>query len=84
MQVGMLEIYNDEVFDLLSPAAQGATKAADKKREARMNGEKATLDIRRGADGNIEVPGLTKEPVNSIQDVMNLLKRGNASRAMND
>lgn len=81
LQIGMLEIYNDEVFDLLSPAAQGSATVADKKREARMNGEKATLDIRRSADGHIEVPGLTKEPVNSIQDVMDLLKRGNSSRA---
>jgi kinesin family protein C2/C3 len=81
LQIGMLEIYNDEVFDLLSPAAQGSATAADKKREARLNGEKATLDIRRSADGHIEVPGLTKEHVKSIQDVMDLLKRGNSSRA---
>lgn len=79
LQIGMLEIYNDEIFDLLSPVAQGS--AAEKKREARMQGEKATLDIRRSADGRIEVPGLSKEPVNSIQDVMDLLKKGNSNRA---
>lgn len=81
LNIGMLEIYNDEIFDLLSPASQGSATAADKKREARITGEKATLDIRRNADGHIEVPGLTKEPVNCIQDVMDLLKRGNSSRA---
>lgn len=81
LNIGMLEIYNDEIFDLLSPASQGSATAADKKREARITGEKATLDVRRSADGHIEVPGLTKEPVNCIQDVMDLLKRGNSSRA---
>lgn len=80
LRIGMLEIYNDEVYDLLSSSADGVA-AADKKREARKTGEKATLDIRRSADGHIEVPGLTKEPVGSIDDVMNLLKRGNSNRA---
>lgn len=79
LNIGMLEIYNDEIYDLLSPNFQGS--AAEKKREARMAGEKATLDIRRSPEGRIEVPGLTKEPVNSIQDVMDLLKKGNSNRA---
>jgi kinesin family protein C2/C3 len=80
LELGMLEIYNDEVYDLLSASADGVSASA-KKREARQNGEKATLDIRRSEDGRIEVPGLRKEPVGSITDVMNLLRRGNANRA---
>ena len=80
LAVGMLEIYNDEVYDLLTDLPAGAT-AADKKQNAIKTGGKATLEIRRNADGLIEVPNLTKEKVNSIEDVMALLKRGNSCRA---
>jgi kinesin family protein C2/C3 len=80
LQLGMLEIYNDEIYDLLRAHA-GVGSKADQKREARKAGVKATLDIKRSADGRIEVPDLTKEPVTSIEDVMALLKKGNASRS---
>ena len=80
LAVGMLEIYNDEVYDLLTDLPAGAT-AADKKQNAIKSNGKATLEIRRNADGLIEVPHLTKEKVNSIEDVMALLKRGNSCRA---
>ena len=80
MQIGMLEIYNDEIYDLLGPIAQAGDKEAQK-REAKKLGIKATLDIRRSAEGSIEVPNLTKEPVESIKDVMDLLKKGNKSRS---
>lgn len=70
INVGMLEIYNDGVYDLLLKTD---------KRNAKQ--KKTTLDIKRDKDGKIEVPGLTKEPVNSIADVMKLLKRGNVNRA---
>mmetsp|Transcript_23736 Transcript_23736/g.36661 ORF Transcript_23736/g.36661 Transcript_23736/m.36661 type:complete len:1384 (+) Transcript_23736:91-4242(+) len=80
LQVGMLEIYNDEVYDLLSELSGGNT-VADKKRQAKESGSKATLDIRRSADGLIEVPNLTKESIASVEDMMKLLKRGNSNRA---
>ncbi|KAI2507836.1 hypothetical protein MHU86_6616 [Fragilaria crotonensis] len=81
LRLGMLEIYNDEIYDLLAAHSTAGSSKADQKREAKKAGVKATLDIRRSADGRIEVPGLLKEPVNSIDDVMSLLSRGNASRA---
>jgi len=77
----MLEIYNDEVYDLLSDLADASSTKEEQKRNARNAGAKATLEIRRSQKGHIEVPNLTKEPVTSIQDVMSLLKRGNANRA---
>jgi len=80
LQVGMLEIYNDEVYDLLSELSGGNT-VADKKRQAKETGGKATLEIRRSADGLIEVPNLTKESIASVDDMMKLLKRGNSNRA---
>lgn len=81
LRLGMLEIYNDEIYDLLAAHSTAGSSKADQKREAKKAGVKATLDIKRSADGRIEVPGLLKEPVNSIDDVMSLLSRGNASRA---
>jgi len=79
INVGMLEIYNDECYDLLG--AEGSS-LAEKKKEAQKAGGKASLDIRRNQDGRIEVPNLVKEPVHNIQDVINLLKRGNKHRAV--
>eukprot|EP00536_Pseudo-nitzschia_multiseries_P011325 jgi/Psemu1/243727/estExt_Genewise1.C_3790017 len=74
-----LEIYNDECYDLLG--ASGAT-LAEKKLEAQKAGGKASLEIRRNKEGRIEVPNLTKEPVNGIEDVFELLAKGNKNRAV--
>jgi kinesin family member C2/C3 len=78
LELGMLEIYNDEVYDLLS--SEGSSMA-EKKEGAMRAGGKASLEIRRSKEGRIEVPNLTKEKVESIQEVMQLLKRGNGNRA---
>lgn len=78
IEVGMLEIYNDEIFDLLS---SGGGSMAEKKESAMSAGGKTSLDIRRNDDGRVEVPGLSREKVDSIDDVMELLKRGNGNRA---
>jgi len=67
IRVGMLEIYNDGVYDLLVKSDP---------REARKKG----LEIKRDKLGNIHVEGLTKEPVTTLLDVLKLLKRGNDSR----
>jgi kinesin family protein C2/C3 len=78
LKVGMLEIYNDEIYDLL--ATSGAT-VQEKKDEAMRAGGKSSLEIRRDKDGRVEVPNLTKEAVTNIKEVMLLLKRGNSNRA---
>lgn len=78
LKVGMLEIYNDEIFDLL---ATSGSSMKEKKEGAMKAGGKASLEIRRDADGRVEVPNLTKEDVSSIEEVMELLKRGNSNRA---
>ena len=68
INVGMLEIYNDNVHDLLVKL--------DKR-----NGKKQSLEIKRDKEGSIVVAGLTKEPIDNLKDVVKLLKRGNESRA---
>mmetsp|Transcript_12148 Transcript_12148/g.13739 ORF Transcript_12148/g.13739 Transcript_12148/m.13739 type:complete len:1345 (+) Transcript_12148:254-4288(+) len=78
VEIGMLEIYNDECYDLLGT---GGSSLAEKKKEAQKAGGKTSLDIRRNKEGRIEVPNLTKEPVDSIKDVFSLLEKGNKNRA---
>jgi len=79
VEIGMLEIYNDECYDLLG--ASGAS-LAEKKLEAQKAGGKASLEIRRNKEGRIEVPNLTKEKVENIEDVFELLAKGNKNRAV--
>lgn len=78
LKVGMLEIYNDEIYDLLT--ASGSSMR-EKKEESMKAGGKASLEIRRSPEGRIEVPNLTKEDVTDIDGVMKILERGNANRA---
>jgi len=78
LSLGMLEIYNDEIYDLLGSTGSSMQEKID---GAKRAGGKASLEIRRDKDGRIEVPNLTKENVTSIQEVMDLLKRGNSNRA---
>lgn len=78
LELSMLEIYNDEAYDLLD--AESASMA-DKVEQAKAAGGKASLEIRKNKDGRIEVPNLSKHGVESIEDVMALLKKGNQNRA---
>jgi len=78
IKIGMLEIYNDECYDLLESTGSSLEQ---KKKDASANGGKASLEIRRSKEGRIEVPSLTKEPVTCLEDVIKLLKKGNANRA---
>lgn len=78
IDIGMLEIYNDECYDLLESTGSSLEQ---KKKDAVAHGGKASLEIRRSKEGRIEVPHLTKEPVSCIEDVISLLKKGNANRA---
>jgi len=72
IEVGMLEIYNDEVYDLLDPGFASSSIGSPKKK---------ALDIRYGADKTVEVPGLIKESVNTVSEVLSALDRGNSNRA---
>jgi len=71
IEVGMLEIYNDEVYDLLDPnflSTQGSP-------------QKRSLGVRHGGDNVVEVPDLRKEKVSSVSEVLLALDRGNMNRA---
>jgi len=72
IEISMLEIYNDEVYDLLD-SGLGATGGTPR--------GKKSLDIRHGEDQTVEVPGLIKEKVDSVASVLAALDRGNLNRA---
>ena len=68
----MLEIYNDEVYDLLDLGLSSRSTGIPRKK---------TLDIRLSAENTVEVPGLVKESVSTVTEVLNVLDRGNSNRA---
>jgi kinesin family protein C2/C3 len=68
----MLEIYNDEVYDLLDSGFSSSSTGFPRKK---------TLDIRLSAENTVEVPGLIKENVSTVTEVLNVLDRGNSNRA---
>ncbi|KAL3787803.1 hypothetical protein HJC23_003552 [Cyclotella cryptica] len=72
IEVGMLEIYNDEVYDLLAPSLT---------KDSHGTFQRKSLDIRHGTENTIEVPGLTKEKVTNVNEVLAALDRGNSNRA---
>eukprot|EP00752_Nemacystus_decipiens_P005084 g4614.t1 len=91
VKVAMLEIYNEDVRDLLSessssvsPPASGGS-AGDVGAGAEWGSgalNAAKLEIRRDQDGRVQVPGLTQVVVSSAEEVLSLLERGGGARAV--
>ena len=65
--VSLMEIYNEQVYDLLSQSGGGNSGTG--------------LDIRQAPDGSVSVPGLHKVVVQNLDDVMEVFSKGSASRA---
>jgi len=63
IELGMLEIYNDNVRDILSP-------------------DVVSIDLKRDLAGKIQAQGLTKVSVSSLQDVIEVMTRGNRNRSV--
>jgi kinesin family protein C2/C3 len=66
--VAMMEIYNEEVRDLL------VSTSSDEKKQA--------LELRGGKDGGIRVVNLVREVVRSLDDIQAIFERGNSNRAV--
>ncbi|RHZ30012.1 hypothetical protein DYB37_000485 [Aphanomyces astaci] len=73
LRVEYLEIYNEELRDLLHP------ETSSKVQTTRCNGH-CNLSIREDADGHIVVTGAKSQAVQSPDDVMRLLSMGSAAR----
>mmetsp|Transcript_31054 Transcript_31054/g.71031 ORF Transcript_31054/g.71031 Transcript_31054/m.71031 type:complete len:686 (+) Transcript_31054:59-2116(+) len=66
LKVSIVEIYNDEIKDLLS-----------------IEDERKKLQVRQGKEGRqVEVPGLTTQPVTNAQEVQDLLDLGQKNRSV--
>jgi kinesin family protein C2/C3 len=65
------------VYDLLDPEFSKSSSGTPRNGTPR----KKSLDIRHSADNTIEVPGLIKENVSTVSQVLNALDRGNSNRA---
>eukprot|EP00968_Pinguiococcus_pyrenoidosus_P003173 scaffold186_cov257-Pinguiococcus_pyrenoidosus.AAC.2 len=63
-----LEIYNEQVYDLLAEPDDAIT------------GKKKALRLAQGASGGVEVKGLTSFPVSSIAEGMRLVDEGGRNR----
>ncbi len=78
VDISMLEIYNEQVHDLLHEATGSGQASSDS----------APLDIRQGADHLVSVPGLRQVTVNSMEDVLRVFhsakSRATASTALNE
>lgn len=73
VQVGMIEIYNEEVRDLLAPVSTASVLDSTPRSKS--------LDIRRNPkDGEIEVISLKRESVSNVNDVRTLLQKGHERR----
>ena len=73
VSVAMLEVYNENLRDLLLGAPDGSGNKENQK-------DKDKLEIRQGPEG-LWVPGLTELPVASLHDVTRLLSVGGKARA---
>ena len=64
VELSILEIYNEEVFDLLGESQETAT----------------SVELKRDNEGKIKVPNLTKVPVSSVQDFLIASRKANKNR----
>ncbi|CAH8359364.1 unnamed protein product [Eruca vesicaria subsp. sativa] len=69
ISVSVLEVYNEQIRDLLVPASQNASAAK-------------RFEIRQVNEGSHHVPGLVEARVTSIEEVWDVLKTGSNARAV--
>lgn len=70
MKVTYLELYNEEITDLLAPEGEAVQKGTEKK----------GLPLLEGSDGAVHVKGLEEEIVKSTDDIFRVLNRGSNRR----
>lgn len=81
VEVSMMEIYNDQVHDLLIEGGNDFTGGGGGNNSSSGGGREGGLDIRQSPDGSVSVPGLKQIKVHKIEDVMEVFARGSANRA---
>lgn len=69
VEISMMEIYNEQVYDLLHDSSGGGQT------------DGVSLDVRQGADNIVSVPGLKQITVNNMQEVRQAFAKGARNRA---
>uniref|UniRef100_A0A1J3HCP3 Kinesin-4 n=2 Tax=Noccaea caerulescens TaxID=107243 RepID=A0A1J3HCP3_NOCCA len=69
ISVSVLEVYNEQIRDLLVPASQSASALK-------------RFEIRQVSEGNHHVPGLVEASVRNIEEAWDVLKTGSNARAV--
>lgn len=72
MKVTFLELYNEEITDLLAPEELSKITLEDK--------QKKPLPLMEDGKGGVLVRGLEEEIVTSADEIFSLLERGSAKR----
>lgn len=87
VEIGMLEVNNDEVHDLLGSRTAESSENTERTRRPGSVGSpgssvdgRTSLEIRQNKEGRVEIPHLTKTKVNNIIDVLELMRQGKANR----
>ncbi|KXZ56679.1 hypothetical protein GPECTOR_1g611 [Gonium pectorale] len=76
-----LEIYNEDVKDLLLPPAEQAVRWISRDQSHAGAGTGGGITLRDAGDGTIMVIGASEEPAECAEDLLELLERGMAARA---
>jgi len=80
MRVAMMEIYNEELRDLLAEQSGNSLSGFGAGGERKNEG--GGLEIRRASTGaQCEIPGLTYRSVSKMEEVLAAFEQGNANRA---
>lgn len=74
VQVAMLEVYNDEVRDLLAPSSSSSSKRSS-------SGALPVLDVRQSPEGDVVVPGLVWQNAPHVDAALAIFDAGHANRA---
>lgn len=75
IEMSMLEIYNEQVYDLLNDRWQSSNGNSN------LNGQQSALDLRQGADGTVIANGLTTTEVKNMSEAMAVFGKGASNRA---
>jgi len=75
VRVAMLEVYNDEVRDLLAPSSSSS------KRSSSSSGALPVLDVRQSPEGDVVVPGLVWQHAPHVDAALAIFDAGHANRA---
>jgi len=81
LSVTYLELYNEDLNDLLNPKIKQLSNTNINPTSVNMNANTTSLQIREDANGIINWYGVTEIDVESPEDLLNLLEKGSLIRS---